>query len=225
MSTRAPLRAVFFDLDGTLADTAPDLAAALNALRAEHALEPLPFDRIRPHVSDGSYALVQAGFGRGRTDPACEPLRARLLDLYRAGLACRTRLFPGMDRLLDELDRRAIVWGIVTNKPGWLSEPLVAALGLAQRCRCLVSGDSIHARKPDPGPLLHAAALAGVAPAASVYVGDAPRDIEAARRAGMRALAAAFGYLHPGSDPRDWQADGVVAEAGAILDFVVNTSA
>ncbi|HHH36597.1 MAG TPA: HAD family hydrolase [Gammaproteobacteria bacterium] len=219
-TSTAAVEAVLFDLDGTLADTAPDLAHALNAVRAEQDLSPLPFEAIRPRVSHGATALIRLGFGLSPGDRDFEPLRQRLLAIYRDQLTRHTRLFPGMAGLLDELEGRAIPWGVVTNKPAWLTEPLLAGLGLAERAACIVSGDSTARRKPDPEPMLHASRLLERSPSACLYVGDARRDIEAGRRAGMRTLVALFGYLDADDRPADWQADGLVHHPAEILSWV-----
>ena len=219
-TTAVPIEAVLFDLDGTLADTAPDLAHALNAVRAEQGLPALPFEEIRPRVSHGATALIGLGFGLAPEDPDFEPLRQRLLAIYRDQLTLHTRLFPGMAELLDDLEGRAIPWGVVTNKPAWLTEPLLAGLGLAERTACIVSGDSTARRKPHPEPMLHASRLLGRAAPACLYVGDARRDIEAGRRAGMRTLVALFGYLDAEDRPADWQADGLVRHPAEILSWV-----
>lgn len=201
--------AVLFDLDGTLLDTAPDMAAALNALRLLEGLEPMPFAVIRPHVSHGAARLIEIGFGC-RAGERFESLRRRFLDLYSRDLARLTRVFPGLDPVLEALERLGVAWGIVTNKPAWLTEPLVAAVGLRGRAACVVSGDTLARRKPHPDPLLHAAGLVRRQPAECVYVGDAERDVQAGRAAGMRTVAAGFGYLSSEDDPAAWQADTVV---------------
>lgn len=213
-------RCVLFDLDGTLVDTAPDLAWSLNALRAEEGLAPLPLAQIRPHVSHGARALVCAGFGIDAEDPRFAPLRQRLLDLYAGHVADDSRVFPGIDALLAAIESLDMRWGVVTNKPARFTEPLLAALGLATRAACIVSGDSTTHSKPHPQPLLHASRIAGIAPARCVYVGDAERDIIAGRRAGMPTLVALFGYLAVDDRPEDWQADGLVEHPLAILDWL-----
>jgi 2-phosphoglycolate phosphatase len=217
-------RAVLFDLDGTLLDTAPDMVGALNALRAEHGLEPVPFESARPSVSHGSTRLVQVGF------PGVDPerfavLQKRFLDIYAARLSAETRLFEGMDRVIDELDRRGLPVGIVTNKPARLTDPLLEQLGLRNRFVCVVSGDTLAERKPHPMPLLHAAALAGVAPESCVYVGDAERDVQAALAARMHALVAAYGYLRDDEDWRAWGADGFIEQPEQLLVRLERVSA
>ena len=197
------LRAVLFDLDGTLLDTAPDMVSALNALRLENQLEALPYDLVRGAVSHGAAKLVKTGFPHAEGEHF-ETLRLRYLAIYSGALARGTRLFPGMEQVLDELSARHLSIGIVTNKPAWLTEPLLQALGLRSRFACVVSGDSVAERKPHPMPLLHAAAMAGVAPSECIYVGDAERDVQAARAANMPALIADYGYLLPEEDSSTW---------------------
>jgi N-acetyl-D-muramate 6-phosphate phosphatase len=213
------LRAVLFDLDGTLLDTAPDLARALNALRHEQGLAPLAFDAIRGWVSHGSAALVRLGFPQA-TESQFLALRARLLELYRADLARETRPFAGVPELLAEIEARGMRWGIVTNKPGWLTLPLLETLGLSARAGSIVSGDSLPERKPHPAPLRHAAAELAVTPAACLYVGDAERDVQAARAAGMRVVVACFGYMAPSDRPREWPADGWIEHAAELRSWL-----
>jgi len=211
--------ALLLDLDGTLLDTAPDMGGALNLLRAEHGLEPLPGEVIRPVVSHGAMRLVALGFPEATGDEF-ESLRLRFLELYAANLAVGTRLFPGFEAVLDQLEARRLPWGIVTNKPGWLTDPLLAALGLDRRAACAVSGDTLAERKPHPLPLLHAARLVGVDPGRCVYVGDAERDIQAGRAAGMTTVVAAYGYISDGEDPRAWQPHGVVNSPDELLEWI-----
>jgi N-acetyl-D-muramate 6-phosphate phosphatase len=211
--------ALLLDLDGTLLDTAPDMAGALNRLRREHGHAALPFATVRPHVSHGARALVALGFGTPAPEEF-ERLRLRFLDLYAAELAGGTRLFPGCEALLEALERRAIPWGIVTNKPGYLTTPLLATLGLLARAACVVAGDTVAERKPHPLPLLHAAALIGRAPGDCVYAGDAERDIVAGRAAGMHTVAVRYGYLADGEDPAAWHPDAIVGAPGELLGFV-----
>jgi phosphoglycolate phosphatase len=200
---RTRIKAVLFDLDGTLLDTARDMMNALNALRAQENLGPLPYERVRCQVSHGEHALVRLSFGV-LPPPEHEVLWKRLLDLYRLQLARHTRLFEGGDEMLAELERRGVHWGIVTNKPGWLTEPLLVEVNLHTRARAVVSGDTLPERKPHPLPLLHAASLLGVQPGECVYVGDAERDMQAAKAAGMFALVAGFGYLGDDDNADAW---------------------
>jgi len=211
--------ALLLDLDGTLLDTAPDMGGALNRLRAEHGLEPLPAQTIRPVVSHGAVRLVALGFPEA-TGEEFERLRLRFLDLYAERLAEGTCLFPGFEAVLTTLEARDMPWGIVTNKPGWLTDPLLEALGLGRRAACAVSGDTLAERKPHPLPLLHAARLIGIAAERCVYVGDAERDIQAGRAAGMTTVVAGYGYLSTDDDPRRWRPDGIVDCPGDLLSWI-----
>jgi 2-phosphoglycolate phosphatase len=213
------LKAILFDLDGTLLDTAPDMVGTLNSLRLEDGLAPLPFAEVRGEVSHGSSRLVQIGF------PGVDPerfalLQRRFLEAYGARLAAETRLFEGMDRVLVELSRRGLGIGIVTNKPARLTDALLEELGLRTRFVCVVSGDTLKERKPHPLPMLHAAELAGAAPDACVYVGDAERDVQAAHAAGMRALVAVYGYLRVDEDWSAWGGDGSIERPADLLDWL-----
>ncbi|HEB94943.1 MAG TPA: HAD family hydrolase [Sedimenticola thiotaurini] len=218
-------RLVLFDLDGTLADTAPDLAYALNQTLLRQGREALPFAAIRPHVSHGGIALIRLGFGIGPEHPEFDTLRQRFLDIYLANLTRETRLFPGMEQVLAWLEQRDIPWGVVTNKPAWLTDPLMRQLGLDRRAAAIVSGDTLERRKPHPDPILYACEAASVAPAQTLYVGDARRDIEAGNRAGTTTLAALFGYIEEQDDPRDWQADGMIEAPREILPWVLQDTA
>jgi N-acetyl-D-muramate 6-phosphate phosphatase len=201
--------AILFDLDGTLLDTAPDMAGALNELLAENGLPALPFESIRPSVSHGSARLVYRGFP-GIDAERFAALQGRYLEIYRNRLSAETRLFPGMDRVLAALEARGLPAGIVTNKPARLTDPLLQDLGLERRFACVVSGDTVSERKPHAMPMLHAAKLARVVPESCLYVGDAERDVQAAHAAGMRALVATYGYLGEEDDWRTWRADGSI---------------
>ncbi|MGR8922060.1 MAG: phosphoglycolate phosphatase [Gammaproteobacteria bacterium] len=213
-------RAVLFDLDGTLLDTAPDLARALNRVRAEDGLPALPFATVRPHVSNGSRALVALGFDYADGSPDFERRRERLLDAYHDDVAQDSRLFDGMAEVLAAIEASGRPWGIVTNKPGWLTGPLLAAVGLAGRAACVVSGDTTARAKPWPDPLLAAARSIAMEPARCLYVGDAARDVEAAQAAGMPVLVAHYGYIPPGEDPSCWGGDGAVAAPRELLDWL-----
>ncbi len=193
-------------------------------MRREQGLEALPFENIRPAVSHGSVGLLQVGFGITSNDSGFEALRRRLLDIYQTHLADETRLFDGMQSVLETLEARGMRWGVVTNKPGWLTDPLLARLGLAQRAACVVSGDTTAKRKPDPEPLLHACELAACEARGCVYVGDAQRDIEAGRNAGMKTLVALFGYIGADERPEQWQADALLHEPADLLQWLGGNS-
>jgi 2-phosphoglycolate phosphatase len=214
-----PLAAVLLDLDGTLLDTAPDLARALNALRGQQQLPPVAFERVRPQVSEGATAVLRVGFPDA--DAAqFEALRARFLDLYRAQLVVETRLFTGFDTVLSQLEAHGIPWGIVTNKPRWLTEPLLQQMGLFERAGCVLSGDSLPLRKPDPLPLLTAARELNIEPARCLYLGDALRDAQAARAANMVALGASFGYIAAHEDVTQWPVNAWIDEPLELLAWV-----
>jgi phosphoglycolate phosphatase len=213
------LKAVLFDLDGTLLDTAPDMVGALNVLRVQESLAPLPFDAVRGAVSHGAARVVKVGFPDA--DAAAQAaLQKRFFDIYRGALSRETRLFPGMDSVLDALSDWRIKAGIVTNKAGWLTDPLLEEMGLRERFACVVSGDTLAQRKPHPMPLLHAAALAEVSPAACIYVGDAERDVQAAHAAAMPALVANYGYLRADEDSVSWRAEGYLSQPLDLLDWL-----
>lgn len=201
---------MLFDLDGTFADTAPDMAYALNRLLERRERPPLPFERIRPHVSHGGRAMIDIGFGLAPADANFDALRQEFLDIYADNLVRETALFPGMPDLLDFLETRNVPWGIVTNKPAWLTDPLMQGLGLSERAACIVSGDTASRAKPHPEPLYHACDLIDVDPSDCWYVGDAERDIAAGRAAGTGTLIALFGYLDAEDHPRAWGADGMI---------------
>jgi len=207
--------AVFFDLDGTLIDSAPDLIAAMHRLRAELGESTIDVARVGAVVSKGGRAMLREGFPDA-DEARVDTLLPRFLDLYAEAIAIHTRPYAGVDALLEALERHSIPWGIVTNKPGRLARVVVAELGWASRSAALVSGDCLPQRKPDPATLLHAAKLAGVSAASCVYVGDDARDIEAGHAAGMRTVAASWGYLD-GEDPHDWGADHVIAHPGELF--------
>ena len=214
------IRTVLFDLDGTLADTAPDLGYTLNTLLMEHGKSTLPFASIRPVASHGAAALIELGFRITSVEPHFKPLRERFLEIYRANLTRETRLFPGMRQLLDALAARDINWGIVTNKPAFLTDPLIEQLGLRDEAVCRVSGDTTTNRKPHPEPMLHASKLAGSKPEECLYVGDAARDIEAGKSAGMKTLVALFGYIGIHDEPQSWGADGMINSPAEILQWI-----
>lgn len=215
-----PPACVLFDLDGTLLDTAPDLAAALNRLRRERGEPELPHATIRPTVSHGSQGMLKLGFGLEPGDALYAELNQRFLELYRAAIAVETALFPGMAEVLAYLEANVIHWGVVTNKPGWLTEPLLRALDLWPRAACVVSGDTLARRKPDPEPLWYACERMGVPPERSLYVGDAERDVQAGNRAGLITLVAGFGYLGIEDRPEDWGADGFLEQPTDLFGWI-----
>lgn len=215
-----PYGAVWFDLDGTLVDTAPDMVAVLQAMQRAHGVLPVRYDVGRSHVSNGAIGLLRLGFP-GRNVEFGDPLHRDYLDRYAAAVCRDSRLFDGLDQVLDQLDTAGCPWGVITNKPENLTKPLLDSLGLAHRSACTVSGDSLPVRKPDPAPLLHACELAGVEASRSIYVGDALRDIEAGRRAGMATIAAAYGYIVAGDDPVAWGADVIASNTAELSQIIL----
>lgn len=205
MTPSARPTALLFDLDGTLVDTAPDLARATNALRAHHGLAPLPYPVIRAQVSNGGSALVTLALDLVKDAEGHEAARTFLLAAYGEAVADESRVFPPLAPLLDRWEAGGRPWGIVTNKPRAYAAPLVEALGLAPGA--LLCADDLPVKKPDPAPLLEAARRLGVAPHACWYLGDHLRDMQAARAAGMAAVAVGWGYVEEGDDYRDWPAD------------------
>jgi N-acetyl-D-muramate 6-phosphate phosphatase len=203
-------RAALFDLDGTLADTAPDLVAAANKMRREWGLALVPVEQLRPLASAGARGLIGGAFGIGPDHHEFAPMREEFLANYEADLCIETTLFPGIAELLDALDSRGIQWGIVTNKVGRLTMPLVEQLGLAARAGCVVSGDTTPHSKPHPAPLLYAAQALALPPEQIVYVGDDLRDIQAGFAAGMATVAAAYGYCGADLPPAMWHAQHIV---------------
>lgn len=216
-----PLRvhAVLFDLDGTLADTAGDLAAALNAVRAECGLDPIDAAALRAYASAGARGMLGAGMGLTPTDDRYERLRESFLGHYATMLAQTTRLFDGVDDLLTELDQRGLPWGIVTNKVGRFTTPVVAALGLERRARTVICGDTTPHPKPHPAPLLHAAQALLVSPENCIYVGDDLRDVVAGNAAGMGSIIAGWGYLGGEQHPSTWPAAASAARPADLLEL------
>jgi len=204
------LQAVFFDLDGTLADTAGDLVDPIQAMRAERGLDPLPFEALRPYASMGARGLILRGFGVARDDAAFAALRDEFLARYEQAMLVHTRLFEGMDTVLDALDDAGIRWGVISNKVERYVRPIVEGLGLGGRSVCAIGGDTTPFAKPHPEPLLHGARLASVEPTRCVYVGDDLRDIEAGRAAEMRTVAAAYGFCGVSGAPSEWGADYLI---------------
>jgi phosphoglycolate phosphatase len=214
------LKAFLLDLDGTIADTAPDLAAALNRLLTEEGREPLDYESVRPFVSHGSPRLVRLGFGEDLSESEFERLRQRFLNLYRSQICEHTCLFPGVGELLEMIETVGLSWGVVTNKPGWLTMPLMSELGLMERAGSIISGDTLERSKPHPDPLLRAASELDIDTAECAYIGDAQRDIEAGRAAGMFTIAVSWGYIPADEDIYDWDAHRVLDAPHEILEYL-----
>ena len=212
--------AVLFDLDGTLVDTAPDMVAVLQDMQSAHGVDPVPYEVGRSYVSNGAIGLLGIGFPDLDIDFG-DPLHHEYLERYADSLCQASQVFDGLGDLLDRLDDADCPWGIVTNKPEYLTNPLLEALGLASRSACTVSGDSLPVRKPDPAPLLLACDMAGVDAYRSIYIGDAARDIEAGLRAGMGTIAAGYGYITQDDDPRNWGADIIAPDTEELAQIVL----
>jgi len=211
---------VLFDLDGTLVDSAPDLAGAANELRAVHGLPPLAFERFRPMVGSGARGMLGVAFGIDPSHTRFEALRVEFLRLYEARMTRETRVFEPVAAVLAALDGAGRPWGIVTNKAARFTDPLTRALGLDRRAATVISGDTTPHSKPHPEPLLEASRRAGVAPADCVYVGDDRRDVQAGQAAGMATVAVTWGYLGVGEPVQLWQADHVVESAAQLLNLL-----
>jgi len=217
---RAGVRAVLFDLDGTLVDSAPDLAGATNDLRARRCLPPVPYELLRLHGGSGARGMLGAGFGLAPGDPGFAALREEFLQHYATRMLQDTRLFHATLPVLQVLEDAGLRWGIVTNKALHLAEPVARHHGLRPRTPVLVAGDTTPHTKPHPAPLLEAARQLGLPASACIYVGDDHRDMLAGRAAGMRTLAAAWGYLGPNADIGAWGADAVLKEAHELLTWL-----
>lgn len=215
LPTQAP-RAILFDLDGTLADTAPDLAAAVNYLRAQRGLAPTPYDVLRPTASAGARGMIGAAFGLTPADEGYEELRLQWFDRYQSAMAVESSLFGGVAELLEGITGAGMAWGIVTNKPARFTDPLIPQIGLSH-AGCIISGDTTPHPKPHPEPLLEGARRLGVAPEHCWYVGDDLRDVEAGVAAGMVTVACAWGYCGA-IEPGTWGADFLLESPGALLD-------
>jgi phosphoglycolate phosphatase len=210
---------VLLDLDGTLLDTAPDMVRIVNMMRAQEKLAPVPYAHIRQYVSHGSAAVLRVAFP-GSDGVRLAALQSRFLELYREHLVVETLLFPGFEEVLAALEAHGIPWGVITNKPGWLTEPLLREFALYERAGCVLSGDSLPVCKPDPLPLLTAARRIAVAPERCLYLGDALRDMQAARAANMVGLAARYGYIGPQENTAEWPVTAWIDSPLDLLDWV-----
>lgn len=212
--------AILMDLDGTLVDTAPDLVGVLNALLADRGLAPVPYAVARNEVSNGAMGLLRLGFPERDGAAEFEPLRLEFLKVYSRSVSRNSFLFSGVNSVFEQIHDNGVPWGIVTNKPHALTAPLLEALDLPWPPACVVSGDRLPQPKPHPAPLRLCAREMGVAAEHCVYVGDARRDIDAGRAAGMATIAAGYGYIRPGDDPHAWGATAVIRRPAELLDAV-----
>ena len=211
---------MLFDLDGTLIDTAPDMVAVLQDLQRDNGQKPIPYDVGRMSVSNGALGLIRIGFPDS-DEKQRRQLHQQYLERYARNVCQRSAVFPGLEALLERLDAASCPWGIVTNKPARMTDSLLRKLGLANRSACIVSGDTLTQRKPHPAPLLYACEIAGFDPKSTIYVGDAERDVEAGRRAGMTTIAVGYGYVMADDDPESWGADRLAADTSELLQMIL----
>ena len=216
----SPFHGVFFDLDGTLADTAPDLVAATNKLLTARNLDPKPYEFLRPYASAGARGLLEGAFGIGTDHPDFATLRDEFFSNYEKALLVESKLFEDIDHLLDQMDQAKLPWGIVTNKSQRFTNPLVELMGLHERSASTVSGDTTPHPKPHPEPILHAAKLANIDPTKSLYVGDDIRDVIAGKAAGMKTVAAAYGYCGCKEPPEAWGADYLIKTPLELVEII-----
>ena len=217
---QSPYHGVFFDLDGTLADTAPDLVAATNQLLSARNLPLKPYEQLRPCASAGAHGLIGGAFGIDTKHPDFIPLRDEFFANYEKALFVHSKLFEGMEHLLNQLESAQLPWGIVTNKSERFTNPLIELMGLSQRSISTVSGDTTPHSKPHPEPILHAARIANLDPNKSLYVGDDIRDVIAGKAAGMKTVAAAYGYCGCEEPPEAWGADFIIQTPQELLQII-----
>jgi len=215
---------ILFDLDGTLLDTSHDLVTALNQLLKKNQLPTIPFHIARPYAGHGCRGLLKIGMNIDHDHPSYPTLVHELLDFYEKHLFDATRLFSGMDIVLTHLEKNNIPWGIVTNKPKRFTDPLVKKLGLAQRTSCIISGDTLSTRKPNPETILHACNLLNAHPQHSIYIGDTETDVIASKAAGIKSLIALYGYIREDENPYDWQATGYIKNPEEIIPWTEKTA-
>jgi 2-phosphoglycolate phosphatase len=214
-----PIQAIFFDLDGTLLDTAPDLWSALNQTLQTFDRTPIPFDGLLAHLYS-SQAIIQFGFQTDETAPEYPKMLHTFLEIYEQSMAENTQLFPGMEQVLAYLDTEQIPWGVVTNKPKFLAEPLLKHFKLFERSKCVISGDSLPFKKPHPEPLYHACKTLGVECQKSVYIGDSEIDILTAKAAGLYSISVLYGYHSEANPPQKWNSDLLITKPSEIVDWL-----
>jgi len=216
---RTDVQAVLLDLDGTLLDTAGDLVGTVNRLLLNHQRSPAPLQNLRPYVSQGAICLISRAFEIDEESDFALSLKQEFLTLYRDNLSIHSKLFSGMEEFLNYLDQQSIPWGIVTNKPEWLTIPLLVETGLSQRTSCIVGGDTLEESKPSPAPVIHACSLLNVSPSFALMVGDDKRDIDSGNAAGSLTAAAGWGYVQPGDSMSSWQADHTFDSVKQLHDW------
>ncbi len=214
-------KALLFDLDGTLLDTAPEFTVCLNTLLKEEGLPSITVEALRSRVSYGAKGMVEFGFNMREDHAAFSSLKERFLSLYAANLGQHTVLFPGIAALIGAIEQQKLVWGIVTNKFKNFTFPLVDLFPVLKNTAIVIAGDTLPTQKPDPAPLLLACQTLQISPEDCWYIGDAKTDVEASKRAGMRSAVAQYGYIPPGDDPRHWQADAYIQTSADIANLIV----
>lgn len=220
MKTDLILKAVLFDLDGTLVDTAPDLTYCLNLVRKDINLPPISLKTLRPHAAHGSKVMIDNGLSEITSPDEREKLRDQFLNYYQNNLSVKSKLFPGMTQVLTYLNQNNLAWGVVTNKSERFTFPLLAQLNLSPTNRCIVSGDTTPKMKPDPEPMLYACNILDIAAENCLYIGDAERDIIAGNNVNMKTMAALFGYIHSSENPYQWGADYYTETPIDIINFL-----
>lgn len=223
MHSNFKLSCVLFDLDGTLVDTAPDLIACLNHALNHHGLPAVSGDFIKPFISYGAAAMIKAALGQSTTDERQKTILKTMLDHYQLNIAVHTVFFSGILETLNTIEALGLKWGVVTNKRERFTHPLMDALKLTQRAACIISGDTTANSKPHPEPMLAGCKQADVSPEQCVYIGDAGHDIMAGKNAGMKTLAALYGYLKPDDSPATWDADGYIEHPEQINSWIKST--
>lgn len=214
------MQAIFFDLDGTLLDTARDFAYAINLLLSQKNKPQMNFDLFRKEVHGESKRMISFAFGIEESNPEFEIIRQDFLKTYHKNCTQHTIFFSGIELLLETLDAKNIPWGIITSKPTWLTKPVIKHFGLDQRAACIVMGDTIAKIKPHPEPLLHACKQVNISPQDAVYVGDLQSDIIAAKAAGMKSVVVTYGYHPPETHFLDWKADYIAKTPQEILTWM-----
>ena len=220
IAQQTPIKAVLFDLDGTLVDTAPDLASALNAILISQNFPELPYLSIRPMVSYGADALIKFAFGTDITSQKHQEYKTQLITSYQHNIATQSRLFDGLIEAIEHLENEQIKWGIVTNKPEYLTRPLLQALNLHQRADCVVCGDQVTNPKPHPEAIYLACQQINILPQQTIYLGDAERDITAGKLAGTHTIACQYGYIPETEDINTWGADKIIDGSTQLSEWI-----
>ncbi|SMN11059.1 Similar to phosphoglycolate phosphatase, clustered with ubiquinone biosynthesis SAM-dependent O-methyltransferase [uncultured Candidatus Thioglobus sp.] len=214
------ISSVFFDLDGTLADTAPDLTTGLNQILQKEKKLSLSIKKVKPFISRGSNAMIQMAFDIYEEDPKFQNLKKSFLTAYKKTRYHQTQVFLGIEQVLQYLEAKNIIWGVITNKPAEFTEPIMQKLNLTQQAACIISGDTTPFKKPSPQPILYACNITKTDPKKAVYIGDAEIDMQAGQAIGMKTLIANYGYLSENDKPKQWGADGTISQPEKIIDWI-----